>query len=216
MDRSSNKSFRAIYQTALGQQGLFTAHQAAEAGYSNASMVYQVKAGNWNRPIRGVYELADYPAQATSDLVLWSLWSRDSDDRPQGVYSHKTALSIFEISDFQPARLHMTVPLGFRRRAALPPILILHKADLKPEDVEIMDGYRVTTALRAIIDLYRDQTVHPEILREALQEGVSKGIITYPALQSAIAADLPSELIDGLGYDKTIQLFKSRFPAPGS
>jgi hypothetical protein len=110
----------------------------------------------------------------------------------------------------------MTVPFGFRRRAALPPILILHKADLKPEDVEIMDGYRVTTALRAIIDLYRDQTVHPEILREALQEGVSKGIITYPALQSAIAADLPSELIDGLGYDKTIQLFKSRFPAPGS
>jgi predicted transcriptional regulator of viral defense system len=44
------------------------------------------------------------------------------------VYSHQTALSLFDLSDLMPSRLHMTVPPGFRRSAPIPGAIILHTA----------------------------------------------------------------------------------------
>jgi len=194
MGRSPKDSHRALFIVAEQQQGLFTARQAGEAGYSDAVRVYQVKTGNWIRMARGVYRLVDYPAADRPDLVLWNLWSRNRDDIPQGVYSHQTALSIHELTDLQPAKLHMTVPMGFRRRSAIPRILILHQADLPASDVMEMEGYRVTRPLRAIIDLLHNGEVHPETLRGGLQYGLQGGLITLEEARRARDSDLLGDL----------------------
>jgi predicted transcriptional regulator of viral defense system len=34
---------------------------------------------------------------------------------PQGIYSNETALSLNDLSDLHPSKLHMTVPPSFRR-----------------------------------------------------------------------------------------------------
>ncbi len=178
MGRSARESYRNLLSVAGLQQGLFTAKQAEAAGYSDESRVYQVRVGNWLRKARGVYQLADYPATERPDLVLWSLWTRGVDDQPQGVYSHQTALALHDLSDLQPAKLYLTVPPTFRRRSRIPDSLVLHVGVLSDAEVEERDGYRVTRPIRAILDLLRGGDVHPEILREALRDGVTRGLIT--------------------------------------
>jgi len=186
--RSAKESYRRLLATAEQQQGLFTAKQAGEAGYSDAARVYQVKCGNWLRKTRGVYQLGDYPNMERPDLVLWSLWSRGVDDVPQGVYSHQTALSIHELTDLQPAKLHMTVPTKFRRRSPIPKILVLHWQDLPATDIIEMEGYRATRPLRAIIDLLQSGDVHPGILQDGLRQGMGRGLITIGEAREALDA----------------------------
>jgi len=188
--RSAKESYRRLLATAELQQGLFTAKQAGEAGYSDAARVYQVKCGNWIRKARGVYQLADYPNTERPDLVLWSLWSRSVDDVPQGIYSHQTALSIHELTDLQPAKLHMTVPTKFRRRSPIPRILVLHWQALPVADIMEMEGYRVTRPLRAIIDLLQSGEVHPGILQDGLKQGMDRGLITIGEARKALDAGL--------------------------
>jgi hypothetical protein len=77
-----------------------------------------------------------------------------------------------------PSKLHMTVPVRFRRNAAIPKILILHKADLPSADVERRHGYAVVKPLRAIADLLREGKESQDRLRQALSEGMGRGIIT--------------------------------------
>jgi predicted transcriptional regulator of viral defense system len=142
-----------LYEVAEPQYGFFTTKQAIEAGYDESKHGYHVRAGNWIREYRGIYRLRNFPSPERPDLVLWFLWSRDRNDVPQGVYSQDTALALYDLSDINPSKLHMTVPKAFRRNAAIPKILVLHKASLEPTDSQDIFGVRATTPLRAIADL---------------------------------------------------------------
>jgi hypothetical protein len=82
------------------------------------------------------------------------------------------------------------VPTVFRRRSEVPRVLILHFQDLLPTDVVEADGYRVTRALRAIIDLLRSGEEHKELLREALGQGLDRGNITISEAKAAREAGL--------------------------
>lgn len=160
------------------QQGYFTAKQAAEAGYKLGSLAHHVKCGNWLRVERGVYRLAHFPQSAEEQLVIYSLWSRNRTELPEGTYSHQTALSIHELSDANPAKLHMTVPLSFRRTAAAPKLLILHRAFLADSDVEHRHGFSVTNPLRTIVDLACGESVPQDIVEQALTQARQRGLIT--------------------------------------
>ena len=118
-----------------------------------------------------------------AQYVLWTLWSRNRQGVSQGVYSHQTALALFELSDLMPKRLHLTVPPGFRRNAPTPDILVLHRGCLAPEDCEERHGYRVTRPLKAVADLLADETVSKEHLRQALEQGLDSGLITRAELE---------------------------------
>src|ERR1700722_4213422 len=168
----------ALFGVAEGQQGYFTAKQAAVAGYQLGSQAHHVKSGNWVRVERGIYRLARFPQSPEEQLVIYALWSRNRAGEPEGVYSHQTALSIHELSDINPAKLHMTVPDTFRRRAKLPKILVLHHCTLNKKDVEQRHGFAVTRPLRAITDLAAAESVSPEIIEKGLAEGGQRGLIT--------------------------------------
>lgn len=167
-----------LYMIAERQQGFFTAAQAVACGYPTSSHVYHRKAGSWQREYRGIYRLVRFPISDDAQYVLWTLWSRNRQGVPQGVYSHQTALALFELSDLMPKQLHMTVPLSFRRNAPIPDILVLHRGYLAPEDCEERRGYRVTRPLRAVADLLADASVSKEHLRQALGQGLDSGLIT--------------------------------------
>jgi predicted transcriptional regulator of viral defense system len=168
----------ALFAVAEGQQGYFTSKQAAEAGYQLGSQAHHVKSGNWTRVERGIYRLTRFPQSSEEQLVIYALWSRNRAGEPEGVYSHQTALSIHELSDVNPAKLHMTVQAAFRRTAKTPNVLVLHRANLNQTDIEPRQGFAVTRPLRTIADLAAAESTSRDIVEQALIEGRRRGVIT--------------------------------------
>ena len=93
-------------------------------------------------------------------------------------------LSFYDLSDLNPAKLHMTVPTGFRRNSDIPGILVLHFADLPESDVKTAQGFKVTTPLRAILDLIELGTVERNFIRQALRQAVDRGLITRQQIRN--------------------------------
>ena len=168
----------ALFEAAEGQQGYFTAKQAVAAGYQLGSLAHHAKSGNWMRVERGIYRLTRFPQSSEEQLVIYSLWSRNRAGETEGVYSHQTALSIHELSDVNPAKLHMTVPTTFRRRAKVPQLLVMHRAILDENDIERRLGFAVTRPLRTVADLVAAESGSRDIVEQALTEGRQRGMIT--------------------------------------
>jgi predicted transcriptional regulator of viral defense system len=173
---------RQLHQIARAQQGFFTTKQAIRAGFAETTHSYHIKVGNWIREHRGIYRLADYPTAERPDLMLWYLWSQNRKEVPEGTYSHETALSLHELSDLMPSKLHMTVPKQFRRNSKLPEILVLHRAHLDPDEVQEMHGVRVTRPLRTIVDLVASGHVDRSQLKQAVDEAIRRGLIRKPEI----------------------------------
>src|ERR1700738_5085010 len=177
MRKARKEAVKRLYEIAEGQQCYFTTKQAKAAGFAENTHPYHVQAGNWIREHRGIYRLASFPRGERPDLMLWSLWSRNRQEIAQGVYSHQTALSLHDLSDVMPAKLHMTVPRSFRRNSEIPRVLVLHFADLPQSEIGTAEGARVTKPMRTILDLLEGGEVPPAILRQALREGLRRGLI---------------------------------------
>ncbi len=175
MSRSSKDR---LFEVADRQQGYFTSQQAEECGFYRSHFRRFIVSGEWVKEIRGVYRLVRYPVHDRSELVLWTLWSRNKQGEPQGVWSHQTALDIYELSDLMPAKMHMTVPTGFRRGSAIPAVLCLHYADLESSAVEKRRGYWVTSALQTLMDLANEGRVSPDLIAQGLVQALERGLVS--------------------------------------
>ena len=167
-----------IFSIAENQQGFFTSFQAKQAGITDNNHVYHVRKGNWIREWRGIYRLRDYPFQEDAQYALWGVWSMNRKGDIQGVFSHETALSLFELSDINPVKLHMTVPRTFRRHSKIPTVLKLHYSTVMPTEYDDHGGYKVTKLFRTVADLIRCGTVSNEFIVQAVKEGLKRGILT--------------------------------------
>lgn len=170
MLRDRTDSRAALWRTAAGQRGYFTAAQAVDAGYSYQAQRYHAQHGNWLVIDRALYrfrEFSDLPGEGDDQLVRWSLWSKG-----RAVVSHASALAAHDLGTANPSRIHLTVPRGFRQKSDA---VILHRAELTESDVEQRMGYRVTTALRALTEFAADggdQDVLDGAVAEALEQGI--------------------------------------------
>jgi|SRR5208283_415602 len=185
MRKERKEAAKRLYELAEEQQGFFTTKQAKAAGFAENTHPYHVQAGNWIRENRGIYRLSSFPRGERPDLMLWSLWSRNRAEAAQGVYSHQTALSLHDLSDVMPAKLHMTVPRSFRRNSEIPRVLFLHFADLLQSDIGVAHGVRVTKPMRTILDLIAGGEMTLSTLREAMREGVRRGLIRRSEIAEA-------------------------------
>jgi predicted transcriptional regulator of viral defense system len=185
MAQSHREASRRLFEFAEPQQGFFTAKQAKAAGFAENTHPYHVQVGNWIREYRGIYRLTLFPTTDRPELALWTLWSRNRNEEVEGVFSHHTALSLYDLSDLNPAKLHMTVPSDFRRNSAIPGILVLHYADLPESDVQTAQGFKFTRPLRTILDLIEAGAVQRDFIRQALRQAVEGGLITRQQIRSA-------------------------------
>jgi len=194
-EMARSQARRNLFAIAKDQSGFFTTKQAKAAGFAEKTHPYHVQTGNWIREYRGIYRLADFPATERPDLMLWYLWSRGRDEVPQGVYSHETALSLYELSDANPSKLHMTVPTTFRRNSEIPSVLVLHRGNIPPQDIQELFAVRCTTPLRTIRDLETQSKTDRVLLRQAVREALARGLIVTSDLeQGAFPADARREL----------------------
>jgi hypothetical protein len=105
------------------------------------------------------------------------------------VISHQSALSIHELSDVSPTRVHLTLPTTVRIRRQVPKGFVIHYADLAPADVERVEGVPVTTPARSIRDLHASH-VGNDLVGQAIADGRRSG-----SLSMAEADRLERELV---------------------
>jgi predicted transcriptional regulator of viral defense system len=173
-----------LFETADRQQGYFTARQAKECGYYDSHFQRYLSRGEWTRMNRGLYRLSRYPVSDRPDLIEWSLWSRNKQGEIQGVFSHETALDLYELCDIMPARLHLTVPCHFRKSTAIPSVLKLYHDDLEKKDWVEQQGYRVTTPVKTLLDLAGTRQISDDLLKQAVVEARKKGILSRHLIES--------------------------------
>ncbi|MGD9643158.1 MAG: type IV toxin-antitoxin system AbiEi family antitoxin domain-containing protein [Elusimicrobiales bacterium] len=182
INRGHKEALERLYKIVEAQGGYFTTKQAEAAGFSQKNHAYHVRAGNWLRERRGIYRLAKFPLSERPDLMFWWLWSRNRKDVPQGVFSHETALSLYDLSDINPSRLHMTVPRAFLRRGGKAQLPVLHRGEVHKAEVEFRFGVKVTRPLKTIADLLAARTVQTDHMRQAVRQAFKRGLITRTEL----------------------------------
>ena len=161
-----------LYGVAAEQRGLFTTRQAARAGYSSQLLNHHVKAGRVLRLRRGVFRLVHFPTSDDEPLVELWLWA----DR-KAVFSHETALSLHELSDVLPHRVHVTLPVTWAtRRLRVPEGMVLHHAPVGRDDLIRVGALPVTTPERTIGDCI-DAHVSPELVVQAITEAKARGLV---------------------------------------
>jgi predicted transcriptional regulator of viral defense system len=166
-------SWDRLFETAGAQEGYFTTGQAAEAGYSPQLLLKHIRAGRIARMRRGIYRLVHFPAGEHEDLVAAWLWSERA-----GVVSHQTALALHGLSDVLPTHAHLTFPSAWRsRRFRVPAGVVLHHADVPPADRAWFGPVPATSARRSLNDCAR-HGVSPDLLRQAAQQALRRGLVT--------------------------------------
>lgn len=160
---------RDVHALAFRQAGYFSAAQAREIGYSYQAQKYHVDHGNWLRIDRGLFRLPGWPSRADDVYARWVLWSGG-----RGVVSHDSALSIHGLSDLNPARVHLTVPPGFR---AVDDAVVLHKGTVVESDVENRDSWSVTTVERTLADAAAGD-LSQETVTAAVGDAITNGMVT--------------------------------------
>lgn len=172
---NTEPDYHRLYETAESQAGYFTASQAREHGFSWERLSDNVKRGRFMRLFRGVYRLAHFPGSSHEDLFV--AWLRTG---PHSVISHKSALTLYNLSDVLPGEIHVIIPrTASRRRSGLR----LHTNRLKPEEITTREGLPVTTAARTIADVAIDGLAR-ELVVQSIHEAIRRGLTSREELLS--------------------------------
>lgn len=163
-----------LYEIAEAQLGYFTAAEARAAGVRQVRLVQLHQSGDVERVSRGVYRLTRYPASPLGQYMAAILWPQVRRPDARGVLSHDSALALYELSDANPARVHLTLPTAMRIRRTVPRHLVLHYAELAPADVRHVEGIPVTTPERTIRDVHAAH-LGPALVRQAIADGRRTG-----------------------------------------
>ena len=170
-----------LFEIAAAQDGHFTTSQAAKTGYSPQLLNHHVRGGRLRRVRFGIYRVVHFPAGEHEDLTVLWLWSHQ-----EGVFSHETALAAHGLSDALPAQVHLTLPAAWkRRRLRVPEGVMLYHADVPPKERAWFGSVPITAPARTVIDC---ATAHvaPEIVEQAVTQGLDRGLFDEAEVQPAV------------------------------
>lgn len=165
-----------LFALAEENEGLFTSRQAREQGIKDSVLVRLAQRGRLARAARGVYRLAHYPADRFAQYREAVLWAQASRGPERIALSHETAFMLFGISDVNPGSVHLTVPKHARLRRQKPRWIVIHRADLAPEDLTQHEGMPVTSVERTALDVLT--TTHRiDVVRQAIADARQEGYL---------------------------------------
>jgi len=173
-DISTKPDHQRLFEIASEQGGYFTATQARSSGFSWALLTHHSKSGRFIRIRRGLYRLREYPSSSREDVLAAWLGA----DANVAVVSHESALELHELSDVVPEAVHLSLPRSKRYRSATPGVAIHTTTRLfAPNDITVLNGIRVTSAARSIMDAAEIGTA-PEQILAAVAQALQRGLAT--------------------------------------
>jgi predicted transcriptional regulator of viral defense system len=141
------RNFKTLYEIAEDNYGFLTVEDARQAGIRPQRLAEMARRGSLQREGYGLYRLDPFPVHALDSYRKATLWPYPA----EGVLSHETALDLYELSDVNPAKIHITVPKRYRlRRREAPPVYRFHHEDLDTHDITRHEGLPIVTPAKAI------------------------------------------------------------------
>jgi len=115
-------AFNQLADLAADQYGFVSQHDARELGIQPMTLIRMAERGTLERRGHGLYRLRYFPVSPLDSYMEATLWPRGV----RGVLSHETALQLYELSDVNPSKIHITVPPGHRIRREIPTLYRVH------------------------------------------------------------------------------------------
>lgn len=147
------KAVRLVLECAAEQHGVFRLDQARHAQLSRRQLDYRASLGHWTRLAPNVYRAEGAPETWFTRLraaLLWAEPRRTRALRAGYALSHRTAAALHGFTRFPEGPVEVSVTRGLRPCRGI----VLHRVKVLPEkDITVVNGLRVTTALRTLIDL---------------------------------------------------------------
>ena len=168
--------FDELAALAEENEGLVTADQARQAGFTDSVLARLAQRGRIERTARGVYRVPYLTPDRFAQYREATLWATANRGPENVALSHSTALAIYGISDANPHLIHLTVPKSARLRRQKPKGVILHRENLTPEDVSIQEGIPLTTIGRTVADLL-SSGARLDLVRQAISGARREGFI---------------------------------------
>jgi predicted transcriptional regulator of viral defense system len=172
-----------LAESAGPRDGYFTRADARAAGAGEAILEALLDEHAIETISTDVYHLVQFPRTDREELI--TLWLQT--DR-QGVFSHETALLLHELSDILPRRQHIMVPPGFDVGARqFDASVELLRGDVADAEKCWIGPVPYTSALRTLRDCI-DIGVSPDLIEQAIEEGLERGLFTVAEIPVALRA----------------------------
>lgn len=170
------KHWEAAFELALDQQGFVTFRDARQLGFDPALLRQWYARGLLDRATHGVYRFPQATVTELDAYRLATLWAAG-----RGVLSHETALQLHRLGDVEPARIHITLPKGYRPRRKGGELYVVHHEDLAPEDKTAVEGLPIVTPEVAIRQAIAVRT-RPHLVQQAIEAARRRGLVRPAAL----------------------------------
>jgi len=166
-----------LYAIAEEHDGLLTSKEARALGIQDFVLVRLAQRGRLERMSRGVYRIAHFPADRLAQYREAILWAKASQGPERIALSHETTLLLYGISDVNPAHVNLTVPMSARLRREHPEWIVIHRANLSPQEISRHEGMPITSVERSVMDVF-STTHRTDIARPAIADALRTGLLT--------------------------------------
>lgn len=180
--------FNDLAELAAEQFGLVTLADTRAVGYQDSSVAQMARRGRLERISQGVYRIPFMPGGRLGPYMEAALWPVGV----RGVLSHETALDLWEASDVNPAKIHITVPSAHRTQREVPATYVVHREDLDAGEIGDIEGVPVVRLERTIRDCAADG-MGLDLIEQAVRNGRGRGLLT---------AEQTAALTSELGLDR--------------
>jgi putative AbiEi antitoxin of type IV toxin-antitoxin system len=131
-------AYNTIVDIAAQQQGYVTQQDARGAGIAATTLARMAERATLVRTSHGVYRVPLILAGPLDRYMEATLWPRGV----RGVLSNETALGLYDFSDVNPTKIHITVPRAHRPQRETPRLYVVHRADLRHDEITAYEGER--------------------------------------------------------------------------
>jgi predicted transcriptional regulator of viral defense system len=166
-------AFNQLADVAADQYGFVSQHDARQLGIRPMTLIRMSEHGALERRGHGLYRLRYFPTSPLDSYMEATLWPRGT----RGVLSHETALALYEMSDINPTKIHITVPREHRIRREIPALYRIHHETLDDTEITFHEGIPIVTPAHAIRQSHTGH-VSPALIGQAIDHGVSNGRLT--------------------------------------
>jgi very-short-patch-repair endonuclease len=174
-----NPAHETLHELIARQHGLISASQASEFRVSSQTIARRVASGEWTRVLPRVCRVSAAHVTPQQSALAAVLWAGDG-----ALISHSSAAVLWRFDGVRTSKIELWVPRERNIRSA--DVLIHRSTRLDRADRTEVDGIRVTTPVRTLIDMAGRLEEHR--LFTVLEDLIRRDLVTPERLAARLRA----------------------------